>query len=82
MVPLGMLLNAFWAVCLGAIGLYVFFLAIGAVAADDVVWMSIAAGVLAIVAVLHFEHVRRALGDHEHDELARKVHGMREHRGF
>jgi transporter family-2 protein len=39
-------------------------------------------GVLGILAVVHFIRLRRALSDHEHDEMARKLHSWRERRGF
>ena len=38
--------------------------------------------VLVIGAVVHFIRLRRALSDHEHDEMARKLHSWRERRGF
>jgi hypothetical protein len=82
MNPLGALLSLFWAVSVGAVALYLFFLALGAIAADDVAWMSIAAGVLALFAVIHFVRVRRALADHHHEEMALAAHRMRERRGF
>ena len=45
-------------------------------------WLTIAMGVLALLATIHFVRVRHAIADGRHEELARSVHAMRERRGF
>jgi heme exporter protein D len=78
----GLVTSLFWILTLGAIALFAFFAALGSFSPGEVAWLSVAVGILAIAALIHFLRVRRALGDHRHDELARRVHAMREHRGF
>ena len=55
--------NLFWVLSLGVIGAYLFFLALGAFAVDEVLWLSIAVAVLivlwAVHAVLQRRHARR-----------------------
>jgi hypothetical protein len=72
----------FWAIALGLIALWAFFLVMGAVSVGDPAWLTVSMGVLAALAAIHFAHVRRALADHEHSDLARRVHMLRERRGF
>jgi heme exporter protein D len=71
-----------WTLALGAVALYVFFLALDAFNPGEAIWLAIAMGVVALACMVHFVRVRRALDDHQHDELARTVHAMREKRGF
>lgn len=78
----GLLTSLFWILAVGAIALFVFFAALGSFSPGEVAWLSVLVAVLAIAATIHFIRVRRALGDHRHDELARTVHAMRERRGF
>jgi hypothetical protein len=72
--------NAFWALALGAIGLWAFFLIFGAFSPADPAWLTVVMGVLALLAALHFAHVRKAI--EEDKELARRTHMIRERRGF
>ena len=74
--------GVFWTLCLGALALFVFFWATGLFSPAEVRWLSVLTGVLAVLSLIHFLRVRRALGDHRHSDLARTVHSMREHRGF
>jgi membrane protein implicated in regulation of membrane protease activity len=73
--------NALWVLVLGGIALFCFFAAIGALHPGDVVWLTVAVGVLAVLAAVHFIRVRHSLDEHA-GELARTVHAMRETRGF
>jgi hypothetical protein len=82
METVGRLSNLFWALVIGAVALYGFFAVLGAISLTDLVWLTVLIGVLGILAVVHFVRVRRALSDHRHDEMARSLHGWREHRGF
>jgi hypothetical protein len=72
--------SAFWMFALGAIGLWAFFLIFGAFSPTDPIWLTVAMGVLALLAALHFAHVRKAI--EEDKELARRTHMIRERRGF
>jgi fatty acid desaturase len=79
---IGRVSGVMWIVVLGAIVLYGFFAALGAISPAEVTWLTTLVGVLAVIAAIHFIRVRHALDDHRHDELARSVHAMRERRGF
>jgi membrane protein YdbS with pleckstrin-like domain len=74
--------NALWIIALGLVVLWAFFLVMGAVSLGDPVWVTVVMGTLAVLAAIHFVHVRRLLGDHAHDDIARRVHMLRERRGF
>ena len=78
----GSIVGVFWTLCLGAVALFVFFWATGLFSPAEVLWLSAVVGVLALLALIHFLRVRRALGDHRYSDLARTVHAMRERRGF
>jgi uncharacterized membrane protein YdjX (TVP38/TMEM64 family) len=69
----------FWAVAAGVIVAYLFFLALGAFAVDDVLPVTIIVAVLAILWVVHFvleqRHARAAGRD-------RRLVSARERRGF
>jgi divalent metal cation (Fe/Co/Zn/Cd) transporter len=82
MKVIGNIAGVFWAICLGAVALFVFFSATGAISPTEVLWLTVGVGVIGMLALIHFLHVRRALGDHRHNDLARRVHAMRERRGF
>jgi membrane protein YdbS with pleckstrin-like domain len=74
--------NVFWAIALGVLVLWVFFLAMGAVSIGDPLWLTIAMAVLAVLAAFHFAHLRRMMKEPEHHDMARKTHMLRERRGF
>jgi hypothetical protein len=82
MKAIGTGFGIFWTLCLGAIALFAFFAALGAFDPGEVLWLTIAVAALAVLCVLHFWRVRRAIDDGRHAELARSVHAMREQRGF
>ena len=82
MKAIGTAMGVFWMACLGAITLFVFFLAVDAISPTDSVWLTATMAALTVLSAIHFWRVRHALGGHEHDELARSVHAMRERRGF
>ena len=82
MSPIRTTTGILWTLALGAVALYVFFLALNAFNPGDAIWLAITMGVVALACMVHFVRVRRALDDHQHDELARTVHAMREKRGF
>jgi hypothetical protein len=68
--------NFFWALALAVIAAYLFFLALGAFAIDDVVVPSIVVGVLILLWVVH-----AALAARHHERDPRLAHA-RERRGF
>ena len=74
--------NMLWALALGAITLFCFFAAIGALHPGDVAWLTVAVGVLAVACALHFVRVRHELDRNTRGELARSVNAWRERRGF
>ena len=82
METVGRLSNVLWVLVIGAVVLYAFFAVMGAISFTDLVWLTALIGVLGILAVVHFIRLRRALSDHERDEMARKLHSWRERRGF
>jgi hypothetical protein len=82
MRTIGSIAGIFWTLCLGAVALFVFFWATGLFSPTEVLWLSVVVGAIGLLSLIHFLRVRRALGDHRHDELARTVHAMRETRGF
>ena len=82
MKVVGNIAGVFWTIGLGAVALFVFFSATGAISPTEVLWLTVAVGVIALLALVHFVHVRRALDDPRHSDLARRVHAMRETRGF
>jgi hypothetical protein len=77
---IGRLSGVFWAVCVGVVGLYVFFLALGAYSVGELVVVTIAMAVLMVLLVVHFTRVRRHIEDDL--EFRRKVNAFRETRGF
>jgi fatty acid desaturase len=77
---IGRLSGVFWAVCVGVVGLYVFFLALGAYSVGELAVVTIAMGVLMVLLVVHFTRVRHHIEDDL--EFRRKVNAFREKRGF
>jgi hypothetical protein len=69
-------------ICLGIIGLFVFFAALGGISPGEVVGLTIVVGVLALLLLVRALVVRHELaagGDHS---TSRSVHALRERRGF
>jgi hypothetical protein len=77
---IGRFSGVFWAVCVGVVGLYVFFLALGAYSVGELAVVTIAMGVLMVLLVVHFTRVRHHIEDDL--EFRRKVNAFREKRGF
>ena len=82
MKMIGSITGVFWTLCLGVVVMFVFFWVTGLFSPAEVVWLSVLVGVIAVLSLIHFVRVRRALGDHRHSDAARAVHAMRERRGF
>ena len=70
--------NLFWVLSLGVIGAYLFFLALGAFAVDEVVPLTVAVAVLIVLWAGHAVLQRRAAGETLDPLLMR----ARERRGF
>lgn len=82
METIGRLSNVFWTLAIGAVALYAFFAVMGAVSLTHPVWLTVAVAALGVLAAVHLIRIRRALGDHRHDAMARALHSWRERRGF
>ena len=76
------LANAFWTLVVGAVALYAFFMAMGAVSPTDLVWLTALVAVLAVLLVVHLARVHRLMSEHGHETEMREVHKWRERRGF
>ena len=82
MESIGRLSAVFWAVCVGIVVLFGFFAALQAFSPSDVLWLTAAVAVLAVVCFVHFVRIRQHMDDHEHDAFRRHVNAFRERRGF
>jgi tetrahydromethanopterin S-methyltransferase subunit C len=69
-------------VILGVIVLFGFFAVLGLFSPAEVLWLSIAVGVLAILFMIYSLRVRRHLGTHGNHRMFRSVNRLRERRGF
>jgi len=79
----GRLRLSFWLVSLGAIVLYVFFIALAAIPPREVAGVTIAMAVLAALVVIHNLRVESELADPGGDpRLRRSLNAQRERRGF
>lgn len=80
---LGRLKLSFWLVSLGAVVLYVFFVAIAAIPPHEIAGVSIAMAVLAALIVVHNLRVESELADPGGDpRVRRSLNRQRERRGF
>jgi hypothetical protein len=73
---------ALWTFVIGILVLLAGAMIVGAFNPFEVAWLTVLIAVMVIGLVAYMVAVRHALGDHQHPDLARKVHGMRERRGF
>ena len=74
--------RAFWILVIGVIGLYGFFLVMGALSPADQPWLTLAVVVLATLLLVHLVRVRHAMHEPGHEAEMRELHKMRERRGF
>jgi cobalamin biosynthesis protein CobD/CbiB len=81
-MTIGKLSGVFWALCVGAVALFAFFLALQAFSPNDVWGLTVAVAIVAVMCLVHFMRVARVLDDHDQDEFRRMVNGFRERRGF
>ena len=70
--------NAFWVAALGLIAAYLFFLALGAFAIDDALWLTLLVALLAVAWGLHLWLESRRKADLRDPRLV----SARERRGF
>jgi hypothetical protein len=77
------LLNFLWALCVGAVALFGFFVVMGGFSPGDVLWLTLVVVSLGALFAAHQIHLRRELTEHhEDDETLRQVQRIRERRGF
>jgi len=67
---------------LGAVVLFAFFVALGAVSPGQAVIPAVVVGVLALLFLVRSIYVRRKLGEHGNKAMLRQVNSLRERRGF
>jgi hypothetical protein len=71
-----------WVVIIGVVGLYAFFVLMGALSPADQVVITAAVVALAVALAVHLVRVRRAMHEPGHEAELRELHKMRETRGF
>jgi hypothetical protein len=71
-----------WVVIIGVVGLYAFFIVMGALSPADQVVLTAIVVALAVALALHLVRVRRAMHEPGHEAELRELHKMRETRGF
>jgi hypothetical protein len=69
-------------ICIGVVVMFVFFATLGGVAPGEVVWPTIAVGVLALLFTVRALVVRHELGARGSQATMRSVNALRERRGF
>jgi fatty acid desaturase len=81
---MSVMFNFLWALCVGAVALFGFFVVMGGFAPGDVLWLTLVVVSLGALFAAHQMHLRRELSEHhEHDdETLREVQRIRERRGF
>jgi uncharacterized membrane protein len=73
---------AFLTLSILLVALYAFGLLLGMYTLGETEWVAILMVVLGTWFAIHQWRVSRALKSHEHEDLARELHRMREKRGF
>ena len=71
-----------WVVIIGVVGLYAFFIVMGALSPADQVVLTAIVVALAVALALHLVRLRRAMHEPGHEAELRELHKMRETRGF
>jgi predicted membrane channel-forming protein YqfA (hemolysin III family) len=71
-----------WVVIIGVVGLYAFFILMGALSPADHVLITAGVVALAVALAVHLVRVRRAMHEPGHEAELRELHKMRETRGF
>jgi hypothetical protein len=68
--------------CLGAVVLFVFFVALGAISPGEAIVPAVVVGVLALLLLARSLYVRHELGEHGNKAILRSINSLRERRGF
>jgi len=71
-----------WVVIIGVVGLYAFFILMGALSPADQVLITAGVVALAVALAVHLVRVRRSMREPGHEAELRELHKMRETRGF
>jgi hypothetical protein len=71
-----------WIVIIGVVGLYAFFIMMGALSPADQVLITAGVVALAVALAVHLVRVRRAMHEPGHEAELRELHKLRETRGF
>lgn len=75
-------LRPVWVLLLGVVVLFGFFAALGLFSPADVLWLTAAVAVLAILIGIRSLLMRRQLDKHGNQDLFRSLNVLRERRGF
>jgi hypothetical protein len=73
---------ALWTLVIGILVLMAGLMIVGAFNPFATTWLAIVVVAMLVGLIAYMLAVRHALADHHHPDLARKVHSMRERRGF
>lgn len=76
------LASFFWTAAIGVVVLYIFFGVLGAFDPGEVWALTAAVGVLLVLLVFHFVHMRHELGEEGPNSARRQLNAWRERRGF
>jgi hypothetical protein len=68
--------------CLGAVVLFAFFSALGAISPAEVLVPTVVVGVVGVLFAARSLYVRHELGQHGNQAILRSVNSLRERRGF
>lgn len=79
---LSKMLGPIWVILVGIVVLFLFFAALGLFSPADVIWLSVAVVVVAVLFGVRSLLMRRHLGTHGNQELFRSLNTFRERRGF
>ena len=75
-------LGPIWVVLLGIVVMFGFFALLGLFSPADVLWLTAAVAVVAILIGIRSLLMRRELGTHGNHDLFRSLNHLRERRGF
>ena len=75
-------LGPIWVVLLGIVVMFGFFAVLGLFSPADVLWLTAAVAVVAILIGIRSLLMRRELGTHGNHDLFRSLNHLRERRGF
>lgn len=79
---LSKMLGPVWVICLGIVVMFAFFAALGLFSPADVIWLTAAVVVVAVLLGIRSLMMRRRLDTHGNQDLFRSLNTLRERRGF